>query len=82
MIDNKNQNFVSDKKMPNEPVVLAEIEEMEDRIAPGWISNHNETLAAHKLDSSDGSTEIEEVEARVAPGWTANHSETWVADAD
>ena len=44
MIDNKNQNIVSDKGTINQPVVVTEIEEMEDRIAPGWLGNHNETL--------------------------------------
>ena len=81
MIHDKNQDFISDK-MTNEPVVIAEIEEMEDRIAPGWLNNHNETLVADDLDSIQDVGEIEEMEDRIAPGWMNNHNETLVRDAE
>jgi hypothetical protein len=73
MNDNNNQSIMSDKKTINELVVIGEIEEMEDRISPGWLPNHDETLVEDDLDS------IEEVEPRIAPGWM-NHNETLVED--
>jgi len=80
MIDDKNQDIVSEKKTTNESVVIAEFEEMEDRIAPGWTANHNETLAADDPGSIEDLEEIEEVELRIAPGWTTNHNEMLAAD--
>ena len=38
--------------------------ELEERIVPGFTSNHNETLL------------VEELEERITPGFTENHNET------
>src|SRR5262249_6153878 len=52
------------------------VEELEDRIAPGVDFNHNETLVVEDVIA----TEIEEVEEIVAPGTSINHNETTVLD--
>ena len=54
------------------------VEELEDRIAPGIELNHNETTV--KDSEMPLPLEIEELEEIVAPGIDLNHNETVVLD--
>ena len=55
-----------------------EVEELEERIAPGMrLANHNETLL---LDEQDIDMNIEELEQIIAPGTMINHNQTFVSD--
>ena len=52
------------------------VEELEDRIAPGLEINHNKTLVVEDVITTD----VEELEEIVAPGTSINHNETTVQD--
>ena len=56
-----------------ETAIELEVEELEDRIAPGIDKNHNQTMLQDEL-------KIEELEGRIAPGLSQNHNETMLSD--
>ena len=60
-----------------------EVEELEERIAPGLRVNHNETLVRDS-DAIPGAVEIEieELEPIIAPGHGINHNETLLRDVE
>ena len=53
------------------------VEEMEEVIAPGLTTNHNETLISDQIELS-----VEELEEVIAPSLTHNHNETLVSDTN
>ena len=75
-----NKATVEDEKTPAITNVLdSEVEELEDKVAPGISVNHNETLVVD-ADTEDDVLEIEELELKIAPGRGVNHNETLVCD--
>ena len=63
------------------------IEELEERTAPGHNLNHNETLMRDEEDpkgqflADQSDLNIEELEEKIAPGKNLNHNQTFVTDA-
>jgi hypothetical protein len=56
-------------------MIILEVEELEEVIAPAIAANHNETLASDEVDLC-----IEEMEEVIAPGLNIQHNETLVID--
>jgi hypothetical protein len=60
--------------------IVLEVEELEDKVAPGISVNHNETIVEDGRDAEDSVLNIEELELKIAPGRGINHNETLVSD--